>query len=112
MDTVKEGIRLNLIELLETTGKKSSDLADACSVQRSAVSNWKSGKNSIDIELIPTICEFFDISIDAFFCRAKQLEPLEVFSDEEEELIELFRMLPPKGKHAVLVGLRDFAQKQ
>lgn len=35
-----------------------------------------------------------------------------VWSDEEEELIELFRMLPPKGKHAVLVGLRDFAQKQ
>ena len=35
-----------------------------------------------------------------------------VWSDEEEELIELFRMLPPKGKHALLVGLRDFAQKQ
>lgn len=34
-----------------------------------------------------------------------------LWSDEEEELIELFRMLPPKGKHAVLVGLRDFAQK-
>ena len=108
MDTVKEGIRLNLIELLETTGKKSSDLADVCNVQRSAVSNWKSGKNSIDIELIPTICEFFDISIDAFFCRAKQLEPLEVFSNEEEELIELYRQLPTKAQRALIVGLREY----
>ena len=110
MDTVKEGIRLNLIELLETTGKKSSDLADVCNVQRSAVSNWKSGKNSIDIELIPTICEFFDVSIDAFFSRAKQLQPLEAFSDEEEELIELYRELPSKAQRALLAGLKEYVK--
>lgn len=108
MDTVKEGIRLNLIELFEKSGKKSSDLADVCNVQRSAVSNWKSGKNSIDIELIPTICEFFGISIDAFFSRAKQLEPLE---QDEEELLCYYRMLPPEAQHAIIVGLRDYFEK-
>lgn len=35
-----------------------------------------------------------------------------VWSNEEEELIELFRALPPKGKRAILAGLRDFAQNQ
>lgn len=30
-------------------------------------------------------------------------------NDDERELVELFRSLPPKGRHAVLVGLRDFA---
>ena len=112
MDTVKEGIRLNLIELMEKTGRKSSDLADACHVQRSAVSNWKSGKNSIDIELIPIICDFFGVTIDDFFNRAKQLKPPETLTADEQELLNYYRQLPEKGKHAVLVGLRDFALKQ
>ena len=49
--------------------------------------------------------------LDALYGRT-EYGVVRVWSDEEEELIELFRMLPPKGKHAVLVGLRDFAQKQ
>ena len=110
MDTVKEGIRLNLIELLEKSGKKPSDLADFCNVHRSAVSNWKSGKNSIDIELIPLICEFFGISIDAFFSHAEELEPLIVLSEDEKELVNCYRNLTQNGKEAVLTGLRNFAE--
>lgn len=48
--------------------------------------------------------------LDALYGRT-EYGIVRVWSDEEEELIELFRMLPPKGKHAVLVGLRYFAQK-
>ena len=109
MDTVKEGIRLNLLDLLEKSGRKKSELADALGVQRSAVTNWTNGSSSIDIERIPGICQFFGVDVGAFFSRSEELEPAEKLTDDEKEIVELYRSLPPKGKHAVLVGLRDFA---
>lgn len=33
-------------------------------------------------------------------------------NDEERELLKLYRNLPPKGRRAVMAGLRDFAGKQ
>ena len=112
MDTVKEGIRLTLLDLFEKTGRKKSELADALGVQRSAVTNWTNGSSSIDIERIPAICDFFEIDPGPFFRRSEELEPSEKLSDDERELLKYYRILSPKGKHAVLVGLHDFAQKQ
>ena len=91
MDSVKEGIRLNLIELLEKTGKKRSDLAKACGVGKSAVSNWASGDSSIDVERIPSICEFFGITIDEFFGRSRELEPTPDLTSDEWELVSNYR---------------------
>lgn len=110
MDSVKEGIRLNLIELFEVTGKKQIDLAAKCGVGRSAVSNWISGDTSIDVERIPAICEFFGISVSKFFGRSEELESslrLSLSSDEES-LIEMFRACDERQKSAVLEALRSF----
>ena len=112
MDTVKEGIRLNLLDLLEKSGRKKSELADALGVQRSAVTNWTNGSSSIDIERIPGICQFFGVDVGAFFSRSEELEPAEKLTSDERELVGYFRQLPPNGKHAVLAGLKDYASKQ
>jgi len=106
MDSVKEGIRLNLIELLEKTGKKRSDLAKACGVGKSAVSNWASGDSSIDVERIPAICEFFDITIDDFFGRSQELEPEPDLSTEEHELIDIYRNLA-EPRQKLLLGVAE-----
>lgn len=108
MDSVKEGIRLNLVELLEKTGKKRSDLAKACGVGKSAVSNWVSGESSIDVERIPSICEFFNVTIDDFFGRSRQLEPEPDLLDDERELVQLYRDLYPFAKRAILNTARMF----
>ena len=49
--------------------------------------------------------------LDALYGRT-EYAVVRIWSDEEEELIELFRKLPTKGQHALLVGLRECAQKQ
>jgi len=102
MDSVKEGIRLNLIELLEKTGKKRTDLANACGVGKSAVSNWVSGDSSIDVERIPAICEFFEITVDDFFGRSQQLEPTPDLTDNELELIGLYRDMSEKNRSLLI----------
>lgn len=105
MDAVKEGIRRNLIELLSNSdGKNAAGLAQACGVSRGAVSNWKSGESSIDIERIPKICDYFEISVDAFFGRAEELEPL---TKDELELVRFYKKISPEGKAAIMTLIRE-----
>lgn len=67
----KSDIQYAINILMEESGHKGSELADALGVSRSAVSNWMNGKNSIDIELVPRICDFFGITVDEFFGRSE-----------------------------------------
>ena len=111
MDSVKEGFRLNLVELLEKSGKKRSDLAIACGVGKSAVTNWATGKSSIDVERIPAICEFFGISIGEFFGRAEALEPALELTSEESALIEFFKHADDEVKRTILNVARAIARE-
>ena len=107
----KDGIRLTLIDLMDESGVSGKDLADVVGVTKQAVSAWRTGKCSINVENIPAICEYFHISINEFFGRATNSiqEGKDILAPDEQELVDLYRTLPPKGRHAVLTGLRDFA---
>lgn len=109
MDTVKEGIRRNLVELLAMSGKRNVDLAEACGVGKSAVSNWLSGKTSIDIERIPAICDFLGVTVDEFFGRANAMRPEPELSPDEKELVVLFRNMSPDMQRTLLETARNFA---
>lgn len=108
MDTVKEGIRRTLADLMAMSGKRNIDLADACHVGKSAVSNWLSGKNSIDIELIPVICDFFGVTVDEFFGRSKSMQPT-VLSSDERELLSTYRGASPTARAAILASVHAIA---
>lgn len=110
MDSTKEGIRRNLVELLATKDKRNSDLAKACGVGRSAVSNWISGESSIDIERIPAICDFLDVSIDEFFGKSKKYgqQALDISSDESE-LLDIYRNLNAHGREQLMTFARGCA---
>ena len=110
-ESIKEGIRLNLIDLLTKQKRKKIDLARACGVSPASVTGWtKTG--SIDVERVPDICNFFGITISEFFNQSEKFEPPVKLTRDEREIIMLFRMLPEVGQHAVLAGLRDYALSQ
>jgi len=110
MDSTKEGIRRNLVELLATKDKRNSDLAKACGVGRSAVSNWISGESSIDIERIPAICEFLEVSIDEFFGNSKKFaKQTSDISQNETELLDIYRSLNAYGREQLMTFARGCA---
>ena len=112
MDTVKEGIRRNLIEMLAMSGKRNVDLAEACGVGKSAVSNWLNGNSSIDIERIPFICDFFGVTIDEFFGRSKEMQPNNNdvgLSDKERRLVELYRDMDAQFRAMLLKSAEAYA---
>lgn len=54
-------------ELRRRDGRTQEDLADAVGVTSQAVSRWESGGSYPDMEIIPTIANYFHISIDELF---------------------------------------------
>ena len=111
MDSVKEGFKLNLIELLEKSGKKKSDLAKACGVGKSAITNWTKGASSIDVEHIPAICDFFGITIGEFFSRAEELEPIQKLTIEESTLLDYFNRADYEGRQTILSVARAVSKE-
>lgn len=100
--TVKDEIRTNLKELMSTNGIKNVELARILGMSKVAVTNWLNGNNSIDIEKVPLICDFFGVSIDDFLSHS-QTRPLSV---DEARLVNMFRMSDDCGKHAILAAAR------
>lgn len=96
----KNEIRLTLIDLMDERDINGSELAAAVGVSKQAVSAWRTGKSSIDIENVPALCAFFGITIDEFFNRSldEQESSADVLADEERELLDLFQSLNKTGK--------------
>lgn len=58
----------NIAEFRKTKGITQGELAEIVGVSSQAVSKWESG-GSPDIELLPVIADYFDVSIDKLFGR-------------------------------------------
>ena len=56
------GIKIR--ELRHREGRTQEALAEALSVTSQAVSRWESGGSYPDIELLPSIANYFNVSID------------------------------------------------
>ena len=100
--SVKDEIRTNLHELMTATGTKNVELARAVGVSKVAVTNWLSGNNSIDIEKVPLICDFFGISVDSFLSHSN----IATLDDDEKRLLSLYRMNSEAGKKAIMSAAR------
>ena len=54
-------------ELRKVTGRKQEDLASALGVTPQAISRWEANGGYPDMEMIPSIANYFHISIDELF---------------------------------------------
>ena len=91
---IKERIASNLQSYMSFAGVKQTQLAEHLNVSRAAVSNWVTGRNSLDIEYIPEICRFLGITIPALFG--------EEIDSEEHLLISVYRGLNDSEKQMLM----------
>ena len=54
-------------DLRKVTGRKQEDLATALGVTPQAISRWEANGGYPDMEMIPSIANYFHISIDELF---------------------------------------------
>ena len=111
MATVKEEIAKNLLFYRKKAGLTQKELAVKLGVKNTAVSNWESGNNSIDIETLFSACEIFGVTLNDMYGRysIEKSRPA-VLSADEERLLVAFRQLNPQGQEYILQTL-DMAAK-
>ena len=71
--SLRERIRLNLIDAMKNAGFNQVQLAENLSVSKGTVNNWIRGNNSPDVDMVPRICKVLGISIlDLYRPREKE----------------------------------------
>ena len=56
-----------IAELRKQKGVTQEEMANTIGTSAQAISKWECGKNYPDIELLPIIADYFDISVDSLF---------------------------------------------
>lgn len=108
MSTVKEEIAKNLFYYRKKAGYTQKEFAAKLGVKNTAVSNWESGNNSIDIETLFAACEIFGITLNDMY--GKYSAPASDLSDDESNLLSMYRTLNNQGKEYILQTLTMAAQ--
>ena len=88
-------------QLRQRDGRKQEDLAGVLGVSPQAVSRWEANGGYPDMELIPAIANYFNVSIDELFGYSKDrqeklkniLNEAEIALNSQEDMTECIRML-------------------
>lgn len=112
MSTIKEEIAKNLLFYRKRAGLTQKQLADRLGVKNTAVSNWESGNNSIDIETLFAACEVFGVTLNDMYGKysTSASDYGQDLSTDESQLLATYRTLNDQGKEYILQTLNMAAQ--
>lgn len=109
MKTVKEEIANNLLFYRKRAKFTQRELANQIGVKNNTISQWESGTNSIDVEILFKICEILDVSVNDMYgsyAHTNSLAP----SAEENRLLENYRTMNEEGREKVEGYISDLVQ--
>lgn len=102
---------MRIAEAREARGWTQEQLAEAVGTTQQTIQRWESGHTDPKVSNVKKISNALGITM-SFILNIDDEKESETLSADEHEMVVLFRKLPPSGQHALLVGLRDYAQKQ
>ena len=105
MPTIGENIK----RLRNQAGWSQGQLAQRIGKTRAAISQYESDIYAPRMGVIEDLAAVFGVSKSAILEQSDDDKTLSAF---ESELIDLYRHLSAGAKHALLVGLRDYANSQ
>lgn len=100
-DNIKEIIAKNLLYYRKQQKMTQKQLADQLGVNNSAVSNWETGVNSIDIDTLFRACKILGVSVNDMYGVTVRPVPMTIaahkeggnFTPEELDKIEEYKRL-------------------
>lgn len=81
-------------------------VAKATGISRSTFSDWKSGRSAPKLEKLRRIAEFLEVPVEYITGEETIAVPLDVLSNEEIDLLQLFRALSAEKRR----GLIEYAR--
>ena len=107
MSAIGENIR----RLREQNGYSQAKLAEKVGVTRAAISQYENGTTIPRMGVIERMARLFGIPKSELIENRVEYGYISIMTDDEEELIERFRVLPESGKRALLAGLREYGNQ-
>lgn len=102
-DSIKKNISKNLVMYRTAAGLSQKEFAEKLGVGPSRVSNWESGTNSMDINMLLQICNLLNVSINDMYGIYPDAKI--ILSYSEQIHIEKYRSLDPHGQQTVNIVL-------
>lgn len=104
MATIGENIK----KLREKNGMSQSELAAKIGKSRTAVWQYERGDTIPRMGAIEEMARVFGVKKSAIIENRTEYGFLNLATDDERELIELYRQLPTKAQQTILHGLREY----
>lgn len=108
MGEIRKTVGENIKKVCALKGIRQVEISEHMGVSQGTVSNWFKGINSIDIENLAELCAFLGVSLDQIFGVAP-LTPEVTLSQEETDLLGMFRSLNQTGREMLMSTARAFA---
>lgn len=106
MATVRDEIAKNLLFYRKRAGLTQKELAEKLGVKNTAVSNWESGNNSVDIETLFTACKILGVSVNDMYGIYSNTEKKPALESGHDELFNLINQLSDDDLDDVLEFVR------
>lgn len=107
MGEIRRVVGENIKKVCALKGIRQVEVSEHMGVSQGTVSNWFKGVNSIDIENLAELCSFLGVSLDQIFGVAP-LTPEVTLTQEETDLLGIYRSLNGSGKEMLLNTARAF----
>lgn len=108
MGEIRKTIGANIKKVCALKGIRQVEIAEKLGVSPGTVSNWFKGTNSIDIENLAALCDFLGVSLDQIYGVAP-LDPPVTLSQDETELLSIYRSANKEGKATLMNVARSVA---
>lgn len=93
-------------QTLKEKGKLAIDLCNVLGIQTSTMSTWKARKNDPPARYMPTIANFLGVSLE-YLLTGVEPPAVRKTTAAEDELLDLFRMLPPERQQRYIGRLEN-----
>ncbi len=94
--------------LRDMRGEKDAQVAKATGIGKSTFSDWKSGRSIPKADKLQKIADYFGVTVD--YLRGKDTAPAPDLSEDEAELLRLFRMFNESGRSRALCALKELSE--
>jgi transcriptional regulator with XRE-family HTH domain len=96
-----------IIEQVNNNSLTGKELGNKLGLKKSPLTDWKNGKSKPTLEQLVKLCEIFAISSDELL----GLETANKLSENEKELLSIFKQLPEREQIKFIGKAEDYLEK-
>lgn len=101
-----------IVYLFENSGKSTRQLLLELKLPTTAITEWKKGKANPSLDAVIKIADYFNESVDYILGRETKETPTPILSEQEKQLLELFKLCGDIERELVLAYIEGLTERK